>query len=138
MMRVITEYPPVGDTLTSAIGNGTWTSSSGWRIRSDGSTGTVAISDLDSQDWANRNGYSISLGNGVDNILIYKGEPMRYLYKAYVIDEDDDITEVEPFIAKDEVSAKVKAILKAEADPDTAHVILQRLGEVPKAEKKDE
>lgn len=67
-------------------------------------------------------------------------EGLRYLYKAWVVSADDNlgIFETSAFIAKDEVSAKVKAILQSGVDADDAHVVLQRLGEVPDRKKDDQ
>lgn len=59
---------------------------------------------------------------------------MRYLYKAYVIVNEEVYFESPAFTAKDEVSAKVKAILLAKADPDEAFVILDEIGEIPEQE----
>lgn len=59
---------------------------------------------------------------------------MRYLYKAYVIVNGEIYFESPAFTAKDEVSAKVKAILLAKADPDEAFVILDEIGEIPEQE----
>lgn len=56
---------------------------------------------------------------------------MKCLYKAYVIVNGAVHFETPAFIAKDEVSAKVKAFLLSKVDPDNAHVILQELGEIP-------
>ena len=56
---------------------------------------------------------------------------MKYLYKAYVIVGGEVRPELPAFIAKDEVSAKVKAIIAAQVDPDAAYVILQEIGEIP-------
>lgn len=60
-----------------------------------------------------------------------ESKPVKCLYKAYVIVRGAVYFETPAFIAKDEVSAKVKAIILAQANPDDAHVILQELGEVP-------
>lgn len=56
---------------------------------------------------------------------------MRYLYKAYVIVNDAVYAETPAFIAKDEVSAKVKAILMTHANPDDAYVILDEIDALP-------
>ncbi len=56
---------------------------------------------------------------------------MRYLYKAYVIVDEEVYFESPAFIAKDEVSAKVKAIIMAKVDPDKAFVILDEISEIP-------
>lgn len=70
----------------------------------------------------------------VTGVIVKEGERMRYLYKAWVI-KGDDVFEVPAFIAKDEVGAKVKAILYAKAEPDEVHVIAQLVGIVPAPEK---
>lgn len=63
---------------------------------------------------------------------------MRYLYKAYVVDFDDNIFESGPLIAKDEVGAKVKAILKSGIDPDNVNVVIvEELGEVPEVDDEE-
>ena len=52
------------------------------------------------------------------------------LYRAYVIVGGEVYFEC-TVIAWDEVGAKVKAILLAKCDPDTAQVMLQRIGTLP-------
>ncbi len=76
-------------------------------------------------------GYDVFAATGV---IVKEGERMRYLYKAWVI-KADDVFEVPAFIAKDEVGAKVKAILHAKAEPDEVHVIVQLVGIVPAPDK---
>ena len=61
---------------------------------------------------------------------IEERKKVKYLYKAYVIVRGEVMPELPPFIAKDETTATVKAIITAKANPDDAQVILQELGEV--------
>ena len=59
-------------------------------------------------------------------------EAVMKVYRAYVIIEELVFYEC-TVVAKDETGAKVKAILAAACDPDTAHVLLHRVGEIPQS-----
>lgn len=60
---------------------------------------------------------------------------MRYLYKVWIVGDNDEIIECPPLIAKDDVTASIKAIMQGSADPDHSHIVLRRLGEVPERDK---
>lgn len=46
------------------------------------------------------------------------GENMRYLYEAYIIDSEDDVEYVEPFVASNKQNARDKVIIGAGIDAD--------------------
>lgn len=54
-----------------------------------------------------------------------------YLYKAWVVAANMSVTEVEPYMARGEVAAKVKAITATNSDPDQVHVLVHCIGMVP-------
>jgi len=105
------------------------------------SSGTTSVSSGDGVITAGstfpHDGWGITSVGSTNTILPklefceVESKSMKYLYKAYVIVGGNVEPELPPFVAKDEVSAKVKAIIAAKVDPDEAYVILQELGEIP-------
>lgn len=61
--------------------------------------------------------------------------PVRYLYRVYIVDPaTDQVTEIPPFVAKDEATARLKALQKAgdkiEKDVDQLDFVVVALGQV--------